>query len=104
MADYFLIRQGRGPDWDESQPRRDQPGWDEHAGFMDALVEAGVVVLGGPVGDVNGQDTVLVVDADTEAAARAHLADDPWRDSILTIKSVEPWTVWLRPRRLGNAG
>lgn len=63
---------------------------------MDALTDKGVVVLGGPVGDVDGQHTLLVVDVESEAAIRAWLADDPWADSILTIETVEPWSVWLR--------
>ena len=96
MADYYLIRQGRGPAYNASLPRREQARWDEHAAYLDVLAAAGVVVLGGPVGEVNGQDTLLVIDADSEAAARGHLANDPWLESVLTITSVEPWTIWLR--------
>jgi uncharacterized protein len=96
VADYYLVRNARGPDWDHSRRRRDQEGWDEHAAFMDALVEEGVIVLGGPVGEGDGEDTLLVVDVESEAAIRARLADDPWANGVLTIKSVEPWSVWLR--------
>ncbi len=96
MADYYLVRSARGSAWDHALPRREQAGWDEHAAFMDALVEAGVVILGGPVGEGDGEDALIIVDVDSEAAIRAHLADDPWRDDMLTIKSVEPWSVWLR--------
>jgi uncharacterized protein YciI len=100
-ADYFVVKVGRGPAWDESRRRREQAGWDEHAAFMDALVEEGFVVLGGPLGDVDGEYTLLVVDAESETLVRAGLADDPWAGSILRIASVEPWTVWLRaPIRL----
>jgi uncharacterized protein YciI len=63
---------------------------------MDALAEEGIVVLGGPVGEGDGEDALLVVDLESEAAIRARLADDPWSDDMLTIKSVEPWSVWLR--------
>jgi uncharacterized protein YciI len=96
VADYYLVRVARGPAWDHSRGRREQEGWDEHAAFMDALTDEGVVVLGGPVGDVDGEHTVLVVDVESEAAIRARLADDPWANSLLTIESVEPWSVWLR--------
>ena len=96
MADYYLVEQVRGPDWDPSRRRREQAGFDEHAAFMDALTEEGVVVLGGPVGDVDGETALLVVDVDSEAEIRARLAGDPWANKILTIASVEPWTVWLR--------
>ena len=96
MADYYLVRLARGAGWDHSRPRRNQAGWDEHAAFMDALTEEGVVVLGGPIGEGDGDDSLLVVDVESEAAIRARLADDPWADDLLTIKSVEPWSVWLR--------
>jgi uncharacterized protein YciI len=96
VADYFLVRRARGPAWDHSRLRREQPGWDEHAAFMDALAEEGIVVLGGPVGEGDGEDALLVVDLESEAAIRARLAGDPWSDDMLTIKSVEPWSVWLR--------
>ncbi|HEV2785756.1 MAG TPA: YciI family protein [Solirubrobacteraceae bacterium] len=96
MPDYQLVELARGPEWDESRPRREQAGWDEHAAVMDQLVERGVVVLGGPVGDGDGDYVLLVVAADDEADVRRHLAADPWLDSILTIASVRPWTLWLQ--------
>ena len=96
MADYYLVRLARGPAWDHSQPRRNQRGWAEHAAFMDELTEDGFVILGGPVGEGEGEDTLLVVNAEDEATIRARLADDPWTNDLLTMKSVEPWSVWLR--------
>jgi uncharacterized protein YciI len=63
---------------------------------MDALTEEGIVILGGPVGEGDGEDTLLVVEAESEAAIRGRLADDPWGDDMLTIRSVEPWSVLLR--------
>ena len=41
---------------------------------MDALAEEGTVILGGPVGEGDGEDTVLVVAAASEGAIRARLA------------------------------
>jgi uncharacterized protein len=96
VADYFLVKQARGPAWDHSRGRRDQNGWDEHAAFMDALTDEGVVVLGGPVGEGDGEDVLLVVDVESEAAIRSRLAEDPWAKDMLTVESVEPWSVWLR--------
>jgi hypothetical protein len=93
---WFLVRETAGPAWDLARTRREQDGWDEHARFMDGLVEDGFVVLGGPVGDPGTGDPLLVVEADDEAAVHARLADDPWLGTILAIRSVEPWTVWLR--------
>jgi uncharacterized protein YciI len=96
MADYYLVRRARGDGWDHSRPRREQPGWGEHAAFMDSLAEAGIVVLGGPIGEGDGHDVLLVMDVENEEAAQTRLAKDPWGQELLTIKSVEPWSVWLR--------
>ena len=76
MARYFLVRQARGPSWDPSRGRRQQQGWSEHAGFIDQLNDEGKILLGGPIGDVDGQHVVLVVRASSEDEARALFADD----------------------------
>lgn len=96
MADYYLVQRARGPAWDHSRRRREQEGWDEHAAYMDALTAEGLVVLGGPVGEGDGENVLLVMDADGETTIRARLADDPWGENMLTTESVEPWSVWLR--------
>ncbi len=94
---YYLVTQGWGPAYDPSRPRRAQDGFTEHAAFMDALVEQGTVLLGGPLGDdVDTGDALLVLAVDDEAAVRAALAADPWLDNLLTIKSVQRWSLWLR--------
>jgi hypothetical protein len=96
MADYFLVENAKGPAWDHTRGRRGQTGWDEHAAFMDALEEDGFVVLGGPIGEGDGENTLLVVDAADEAAVRARLAEDPWAGGVLVIESIRPWSIWLR--------
>jgi uncharacterized protein len=96
LADYFLVRRAKGPEWDHDAPRRAQVGWDEHASFMDGLVDDGFVFLGGPIGDGDGDDTLLVVAAGDEAAVRTRLDADPWHETLLTYRSIEPWSVWLR--------
>jgi uncharacterized protein YciI len=95
VADYFLVRQGRGPDWDPSRGRREQSGWNEHAAFIDRLSGEGKIALGGPLGDIDGQYAALVVRAVSEDEARAMFADDPWMNSILRIESVDRWTLWI---------
>jgi uncharacterized protein YciI len=92
----FLVWEEGGPAWNPELARREQAGWDEHAEFMDALVEDGFVVLGGPVGD--GRRVLLVCDASDEEAVRERLATDPWVGSVLTVASVEPWQVLLDGR------
>jgi uncharacterized protein YciI len=96
VADYYLVTNAKGPAWDHSRRRREQAEWDEHAAFMDRLVDDGFIVLGGPVGEGDGEDTLLIVDAESEQAVRSRLAEDPWADGVLTVASVKPWSVWLR--------
>jgi uncharacterized protein len=80
------------------QPRLDiGHGWDEHAGFMDALVDDGFIVLGGPL--AGDRETLHVVSAPSEAAVRARLADDDWaQNGMLAATSIEPWTILLDGR------
>lgn len=96
MADYYLVERARGPRWDHTRPRREQAGWDEHAAFMDGLAADGFVVLGGPVGEGDGENVLLVVAAADEAEVHRRLAEDPWPEEMLTTESVKPWSVWLR--------
>jgi uncharacterized protein YciI len=93
----FAVRLVHGPGWDPSRPIRSQDGWDEHAAFMDGLVDDGFIILGGPVAD--GNESLHVVDAADENDVRARLAEDPWAsDGLLQIGIIEPWALWLDSR------
>jgi uncharacterized protein YciI len=90
---YVVIRE-HGASWDASRPLEEQELWQEHADFMEGLVDDGFVVLGGPLGD--GDRAMLVVRADSVDAIHATLAADPWSDSgHLWTGSIEPWTIRL---------
>jgi uncharacterized protein YciI len=94
----FAVRLVHGSGWDASRPIRSQDAWDEHAAFMDGLVDEGFIVLGGPVGD--GEQTLHVVEAADENQIRARFADDPWASAgLLQIGTIEPWALWLDSRR-----
>lgn len=86
-----------GPEWDPSRPLEEQAGWAEHAAFMDALVDAGVVVMGGPLADEHR--VVLAVEAESEETVRAMLGRDPWSGTHLVVDAVEAWTIRLDGRR-----
>ena len=93
----FALTEVAGPRWDPACQRREQDGWDEHAAFMDALVDDGFVLLGGPIAD--GDRVMLVVEAADERAVQQRFAADPWiADGTLRIESIEPWTIWLDGR------
>lgn len=98
MASYFLVEQVAGPAWDPQRPRREQPGWAQHAAFMDRLVEEGFIVLGGPVGEDDGDYALLMVEADDLPSVHLRLAPDPWDGTVLISRSIKPWQLWLQRR------
>jgi hypothetical protein len=46
----FLCTLVHGLVRDDERDIREQDGWDQHAAFMDQLVDDGVIIVGGPVG------------------------------------------------------
>jgi hypothetical protein len=94
---YFVVLRRTGPQWLPGRPLEEQSDWPAHATFMDALVDTGFVVLGGPL--AYEHRVVLVVEADSDEAVRATLAGDPWSGSHLEVASVDPWTIRLDGRR-----
>jgi hypothetical protein len=97
MTMFHVVLHRSGPEWDPARPIEQQSGWPAHASFMDDLVAAGFVVLGGPLHDEHR--VVMVVDAASEAAVRATLSRDPWHDSHLRIDAVDAWRIRLDGRR-----
>jgi hypothetical protein len=93
---FLVVLRRSGPEWDPSRPLEEQSGWDEHAAFMDGLVESGFVVLGGPL--VDEVRVAHAVEAGSEEAIRETLARDPWSGTHLVIDSIEPWTIRLDGR------
>ncbi len=98
----FAVTLVHGPGWDPSRPIREQDGWDAHAAFMDALVDDGFIVVGGPLSE--GDRTLHLVVADDDQHIATRLAADPWAKSDhLRIGSIEPWALWLDARSRGRA-
>ena len=96
-ATFFVVQRRSGPRYDPSRPLEEQSDWPAHATFMDGLVDAGFVVLGGPLADE--ERVVHVVEAESEDAVRAMLARDPWSETHLRVDAIEPWTIRLDGRR-----
>jgi uncharacterized protein YciI len=93
----FLVTLRRsGPRYDHSKPLEEQSDWPAHASFMEALVDAGFVILGGPLADED--HVVHAVEAESEEAVRDTLARDPWSETHLRVESVQPWTIRLDAR------
>jgi uncharacterized protein YciI len=94
---FFAVRVERGGPWDWSRGLREQDGFDEHARFMDALVDEGFIILGGPL--EGERDVLHVISAPSKEAVRERLAEDNWAENgMLTVKSIEEWTVLLDGR------
>jgi uncharacterized protein YciI len=96
-VDYFVLRLERGGPWDWSRDMREQDGWDDHARFMDDLVDQGSIILGGPLeGD---HETMHVIEAESEQAVRDLFTTDPWWISgMLRPVRIERWTIVLDGR------
>ncbi len=88
----FVVISKHGEAWDRSRPLREQRLWDEHARFMDSLVDDGFVILGGPLHD----GSLLIVAAAAEDEVHSRLASDPWETAgMLHPARIERWEVLL---------
>lgn len=98
MQDTFLILATAGPQRDFSKGTREQPFWDEHAAFIDHLVDEGFIVLGGPLVDEGG--SLLIVKAKDENEVREKMKDDPWYEhGILKQVSIKRWQIFIDTRK-----
>jgi len=95
MAMFLVRLRQAGPEFDPATPLDRQSGWEEHAAYMDSLVEAGHIILGGTL--PNGA-TAHAFEAESEEQVRAIWARDPWHETHLILESVEPWTIRLDSR------
>ena len=95
---YYAVTQERGENWDTKLSMRQQEQWEEHAAFMDALVDDGFIVLGGPLDD--GEKVLLIINAESKQAIEARLANDPWTPmGVRRIAKVEHWEILLDARQ-----
>jgi len=74
---FLVVLHRSGPQYDRSRPLEEQSDWAAHASFMDGLVDAGFIILGGPLADE--YRVVHVVEADSEDDIRA---TSPWSTSL----------------------
>jgi uncharacterized protein YciI len=96
-VDYFVLRLERGGPWDWSRDMREQDSWDDHARFMDDLVDKGSIILGGPL--ESDRETMHVIEAESEQAVRDLFATDPWwMNGMLRPVRIERWTIVLDGR------
>jgi uncharacterized protein YciI len=93
---FLVILRQSGAEFDRARPLEEQSRWSEHAAYMDALVDDGFIVLGGPLA---GDGRVAhAVEAASPEAVRETLGRDPWSETHLRVESIEPWTIRLDAR------
>ena len=98
MKNTFVTISSPGPNRDLSKDTREQPFWDEHAAFIDQLVEDGFILMGGPLIDEGG--SLLILDANNENEVRDKLKNDPWmQHGILKLESVKRWQIFVDVRK-----
>ncbi len=98
MKGTFLAISSAGPNRDFSKETREQPFWDEHAAFIDRLVDDGFILMGGPLVDEGG--SLLIFNAEDENEVREKLKDDPWAEhGILRLASVQRWEIFIDKRK-----
>ncbi len=99
-VEFYAVRQRRGGPWDWTRDLRGQVGFEDHARFVDGLVDSGFIVLGGPL--QGEREVLIIVNAPNEDVVRKRFADDPWVQSgMLTFTTVERWTILLDGLREG---
>jgi uncharacterized protein YciI len=102
MKNTFLVTSSAGPNRDPSKGTRQQPFWDEHAAFIDQLVDEGFILMGGPLVDEVGlpHGALLIVKAQDENEVREKLKNDPWFEKgILKLESIKRWEIFIDQRK-----
>ena len=101
MKNKFVVISSVGPNRDPLKGAREQPFWDEHAAFIDELVDRGFIFMGGPLLDEAGlpSGALLIVNAGDENEVREVLKNDPWFErGILKLESVNRWQIFIDAR------
>ena len=96
MPAFFVVLNRSGPEWAASKRLEVLADWTRHAEFMDALLGAGFIVVGGPLADE--LRVVHVVEAESEENVRDTVALDPWSGSHLVVAAVDGMTNRLDAR------
>lgn len=88
-----IVMIGRGAAWGDGPPEA-QSDWDEHAAWIDTLVERGTIVMGGPFSDYSG--AMLVVEGIGVEEAEPLFATDPFvQNGVFVVADVREWTNYV---------
>ncbi|HTR83695.1 MAG TPA: hypothetical protein VMI56_04395 [Reyranella sp.] len=90
----FAILRTRGPNWNDDRPMEGQVDWRAHADYMNALVDEGFMLLGGPL--AGSRDVLLIVRAESEQEVETRFAEDVWSiNDLLRTLRIDPWRLRL---------
>ncbi len=93
----FLVRPG--PKWDATKSLYDQPRLFNHAAYLGALRERGVLAIGGPFADISGESTgalaLGVFRVPDLATAERYMRADPAVQAGTFVYEIRPWKASL---------
>ncbi|MDQ2981802.1 MAG: YciI family protein, partial [Actinomycetota bacterium] len=89
----LVVRFRAGPTW-TSGSIKEQPGWDDHAEFVDGLVDHGTMVMGGPFCDNSGS-LILLEGVGADEARRLVAADPFIQNGVFVLEEIREWAVFV---------
>jgi uncharacterized protein YciI len=93
MTKRLMVRFRAGPSWTVGTVR-EQLEWDAHADFVDALIERGTFVMGGPFSDNSGSMSLL--EGVDEDEARRLVEEDPFmKNGVFVLEEIREWDVFV---------
>ena len=96
MSKTFVVLSSADLQRDSAKGTREQPLWDEHARFIEGIID-GFIIMGGPFEDEGG--SMLIVRAEHEAEVSEKLKPDPWYiHGILHLQSIRQWDIFIDER------
>lgn len=94
MNRLFAAILHRGPAYQLSQALEGQQEWEAHRTFMNALVDEGFVVLGGPLEGTS--EVLLIFRAASSEEIMSRWSKDPWAKlDLLRLSRIMPWDLRL---------
>jgi len=104
----FVVVREQGHGWDPSRPMRDQDFWPDHVTFVNGIVDAGSMLLGGPLSELEPSGeapdptdavganrtyrALVVLRAESEEDLARLLDDDPWtKHHVLETAAIYRW-------------
>lgn len=97
---YFLVTYAPGASWNEAISYEDQPGLKQHHQYLQKLHINDLLVMGGPVTDLNEEYlSIIVLRTGSLEEAQTIASQDPGVQTRMINASVVPWNVTMSSMR-----